>query len=218
MYRHVSALVQKEFLTEIRRKSSVAGIFLYLLSATFVTALAFGNIIDVKGWIALFWIITMFSILNAAGRSFSSESGNSSIYYFTLTGAVQFIIAKLIYNLIMALITSIAGFAVFAVFFGLHTIPIPVFILTIIAGSIGFSSIVSIMSSLSAPSGGSSTLVSVLSFPLMLPVLISVIKASNICVNEGLSLNLLLYLIVLILLAVIVWTLAVILFVYIWKE
>jgi heme exporter protein B len=196
----------------------VAGIFLYLLSATFVTYLAFGSVIDFSVWNALFWIITMFSVVNAGGRSFSSESPERALYYYTITGPQALIASKLIYNLVMAFITASAGLIVFVLFFGISEVPLPLYLVGVVLGSIGFSSIVTMMSSLAAPSGGSSTLVSVLSFPLMLPVLISSIKASFLCIEGGFTLNLLLYWIVLLLITCVVWALALILFPYIWKE
>jgi heme exporter protein B len=218
MTKEVMALVAKDFKLEMRRKSSMAGIFLYLLAATFVTFLVFGNIIDFKVWNALFWIITMFSVINAGAPGFSSESGDRALYYYTIAGPQEFIISKLVYNMAMALVTAMSGLFIFVLFFGLNEMPILLFIPGILLGSIGFASIVTIMSSLAAPSGGSATLVSVLSFPLMLPILISAVKASLLCVNEGYSLNLLLYWFVLLLIAAVIWVLAVILFPYIWKE
>lgn len=211
-------LVRKEFLIEIRRRSSVAGIFLYLLSAVFVTYLAFGRIISFDVWNALFWIINLFSIVNVAAGSFSAEPSGRMLYYYTLSSPRSIILSKLVYNLMMAVVTSMTGLVVFILFFGGEEVPFLLYAIGILLGSSGFACIVTMMSALAAPSGGSSSLVSVLSFPLMLPMLISAIKASRIVIESGFSVNLLLYWIVLLLLIVITGYLAVLLFPFLWKE
>ena len=218
MQNEIVSLVKKEFRLEMRRKASLSGIFLYLLSATFVAYLAFGSIVEVSVWVALFWVITMFSVINAAAKSFNSESGNRSLYYYSITGARSFILSKLVYNFGMACLTSALGLMMFLLFFPLGDTPFLLLLVSVVAGSLSFSAIVTMMSSLSVPSGGSSTLVSVLSFPLMLPVLIASIKATVLSLTVGFGLNLMLYWFVLILMAVIVWVLALVLFPYIWKE
>ena len=69
-------LIQKEFTLELRRKSVISGIGLYMLSLIFICYLTFAlrkNSISEATWSALFWLAILFSVINSVAKSFIGE-------------------------------------------------------------------------------------------------------------------------------------------------
>ncbi len=69
-------LLHKELTLELRRKSVIAGISLYLFSLVFICYLTFSlrqNSINEATWSALFWLAILFSIINSVAKSFIGE-------------------------------------------------------------------------------------------------------------------------------------------------
>jgi heme exporter protein B len=114
MTRIVLALLKKDLLLELRQRHSLYGILLYVASTIFVLKLSI-NEPESETWNGLFWIIQLFVCVNAVAKSFLQESQGRMLYFYTISGAREFIIAKLIYNIILMLIMSLLSLVLFFV-------------------------------------------------------------------------------------------------------
>ena len=176
------ALIQKEILLEWRQKTAINGILLYLISTIFVCYLSFGlksNVISPISWNALFWIIILFAAVNSVAKSFISQSSGRQLYYYLIAPPQYIIIAKVIYNAIMLIILSLIGFLCYGVVMGSPVTNISLFIADTILASIGFSITLTMVSGIASKATNSTTLMAVLSFPVILPMLMMVIKISK---------------------------------------
>ena len=63
MFNEIKALVQKDYFLDLRSKTALAGLLLYILSTMFTCYLSFHKIVDVPTWNALFWIIILFTAI-----------------------------------------------------------------------------------------------------------------------------------------------------------
>ena len=93
----IQTLIKKDLLLETRNQYTIYGIILYVISTTLVVYLAMGQP-EENVWNGLFWIVQLFVCINAVAKSFLSESHNRMIYYYSIVGAREFILAKLLYN------------------------------------------------------------------------------------------------------------------------
>ena len=76
-------LIKKEFTLELRRKSVISGIGLYLFSLIFICYITFSlrqNSINAATWSALFWLTILFSVVNTVAKSFIGERKGLFIY------------------------------------------------------------------------------------------------------------------------------------------
>ena len=112
MTKTVFALLKKDLLLELRQQHSFYGILLYVASTIFVLYLSLNNP-EADVWNALFWIIQLFVCVNAVAKSFLQESRGRMLYFYSISGAKEFIIAKLIYNIILMLLMSLLSLALF---------------------------------------------------------------------------------------------------------
>src|SRR5688572_8443681 len=134
----ILTLIRKEFTLELRRKSVISGIGLYLLSLIFICYLTFSlrqNSINEATWSALFWLAILFSVVNSVAKSFIGEKKGTFIYYYSIAGPQVIILAKIIYNAILCLFLSLLGFLLFSLFIDNPVQDKLIFILTLILTS-----------------------------------------------------------------------------------
>lgn len=188
----VRFLVAKELLLEWRQKYALGGIALYVVSTVFViyTSLAQNNEDLAKTtWNVLFWITILFTAVNAIAKSFTQESRERNLYYYTLMSPQAVILAKMAYNAgLMLLLTAIA-LIVFAVMIGSPVAQWAVFGVVVFLGSLGFSFVLSMISAISAKAGNNATLMAILSFPVILPLIMILQKLSRFAFVAGATFN-----------------------------
>jgi heme exporter protein B len=173
----ILVLLRKEFLLEFRTRSAISGIFLYVISTLFVVYETFVKI-QPNVWNTLFWIILLFVAVNAMVKSFVQEKGNRVLYYYSLLNPSHVLIAKIVYNTLLLLVLSLLIWGLF-IFFGDNPVKdLGLFLLILLLGSFGFSVTFTFLASLVAASNQSSTLLAVLSFPLIIPIILMLVKIS----------------------------------------
>src|SRR5215468_10327193 len=103
-------------LLEIRQQYTFYGILLYVASTIFVLYLAMGQP-EQAVWNGLFWMIQLFVCVNAVAKSFLQESRGRMLYFYSIAGAREFIIAKLIYNILLMILMVALSLGLFFLFF-----------------------------------------------------------------------------------------------------
>ncbi len=218
MVKEISALLKKELMLEWKQKYAFNGLLLYVLSTVFVCYLSFRQIVDVPTWNALFWIIQLFAGINAIAKSFLSESSGRMLYYYSITGPRPVILSKIIYNFLLIIVLSFINLLFYSLFIGNPIQDIPMFILAMVLGSAGFSSVLSMVSAIASKAGNSATLMSILSFPILIPLLMTTIRFSKNAI-DGLPWSLSYpFIIILCSLNVLIIALGFLLFPYLWTD
>lgn len=219
--RAISILIKKEFILELRRKSVLSGIALYLVSLTFICYMTFSlrnNSISPATWSALFWLAILFSVINSVAKSFIGERRGLSIYLYSVASPYDVIISKIIYNTLLCLLLSTVGFVLFSVFIDDPVQDHLLFFSTLLLCSWGFSGSLSLISGIAAKGNNSNILMAVLSFPIVISILLMAIKVTKNAVDgidRTLSFD---ELINLLAINCILTALAYLLFPYIWRS
>ncbi len=219
--REIKLLLKKEIVLEWRTRYALNGILLYVVGAVFICYLSFrlrGGALNVFTWNALFWIIMLFAAVNAVAKSFLQEQRGRLIYYYTVASPQGIIIAKMLYNTLLLLLLAIICLLAFSVVMGNEVQNGGLFVVNLLLGAVGFSVTLTMVSGIAAKASNSSTLMAVLSFPIMIPLLLVVMKISKNAI-DGLD-PAVSYDDVIVLLAIngIVATLSYILFPYLWRS
>ena len=182
MYSEIKILLRKEFILELRRKSVISGIALYLLSLIFICYLTFSlrhNAINEATWSALFWLTILFSVVNTVAKSFIGEKKGVTIYYYSLSSPQVIIISKIVYNTILCFVLSLAGYILFHVFIDNPIQDQALFLLTLLLTSIGFSGALTLISGIASRANNSNILMAVLSFPIVISILLMAIRITK---------------------------------------
>lgn len=217
LFEQVKTLIYKDVVLEWRSKYAINSILLYVVSTVFVCYQSFKSV-DTIVWNTLFWIILLFAAINAMSRSFIQETGSRHLYYYAIVGPKAIILAKIIYNsLVMILMTAIA-FIVYNLIFKTEIGNLPVYLLSILLGSISFSTVFTMIAGISAKAGNNSTIMAILSFPVIIPLLIILIKLSRSALMGGFLSSSWADIAVLLAINVVTIAISLLLFPYLWRD
>jgi len=211
-------LLWKEFTLEFRNRNALNGIVLYVFSTIFIAYQSFRSVSDVPVWNALLWIILLFSSVNAVNKTFQNDGSGRQYYFYLLADPVAVILSKILYNIILLTFLSLVSAAFYSLVLGNPVQQYGNFILVLLLGSIGLSSLLTMVSAISYKSGNAMGMIAVLGFPIMIPLLITIIKASK-GVADGLPFSTYSkYLVTMAGLDILIIALSVILFPYLWRD
>jgi heme exporter protein B len=179
-------LLRKEFQIEFRNGTALAGLALYLVSTIFICYLVFWinqNQLSPLVWSALYWIILMFTLISTAAKSFIGERKGIFIYYYSIASPHAIILSKILYNTFLALMLSLMGLLLFALFLGNQIQDMGVFMLVAGMASIGFAASLSLLSAIASKADHGAVLMAVLSFPVIISILFLAIRATKNCID-----------------------------------
>lgn len=217
LFTQVKTLIYKDVLLEWRSKYAINSILLYVVSTVFVCYQSFKSV-DASVWNTLFWIIILFAAINAMSRSFLQETGSRQLYYYAIASPKAIILSKIVYNsLMMLLLTSIA-FIVYNLIFKNPIENLPIYLLSIFLGSLSFATVFTMVAGISAKAGNNSTIMAILSFPVIIPLLIVLIKLSKTAMNGGLLAASWGDIAVLLAINVVTIAISLLLFPYLWRD
>ncbi|WP_438865900.1 heme exporter protein CcmB [Penaeicola halotolerans] len=217
LIKEVTALFKKELILEWRQKYALNGILLYVVSTVFISYLSFKSIDEIT-WNALYWIIMLFSAVNAVAKSFIQESSGRQLYYYTLASPEAIILSKMLYNTLLMLVLATLGYTVYSLVLGNPVGDQGLFIVNMLLGAVGFSACLTMVSAIASKAGNNATLMAILSFPVIIPILLMVIRVSKNAmdgIDRDLSMDKLLTLIAI---NAIVSVVSFMLFPYLWRS
>ncbi len=177
------ALLNKELKMELRRRYAISGILLYVLSTVFVVYVIVGEKIGPAVWASLYWIIILFASVNAVAKSFIQENNQRQLYYYTLASPSAVILSKMIYNSLLLCFVSVLAYLLFSVIMGSPVKQVGLFWFILLMGSIAFSITFTFISAISSKAKQSATLMAVLSFPIVIPILMTLTRLTKISLN-----------------------------------
>ncbi|CAG4993858.1 hypothetical protein DYBT9275_01249 [Dyadobacter sp. CECT 9275] len=178
----IKTLIWKEVTLEWRQKYAISGMLLYVVSTVFICYLSFNlkrNQLTPIVWNTLFWIILLFTAVNAIAKSFSQERYGRLLYYYNLCSPQAIILSKIIYNCLIMIVLSMIGFGFYAFVMGNPVGDPGLYLLSIMLAAIGFASVLTLVAGIASKAENSATLMTVLSFPIILPMLLMTIRLAK---------------------------------------
>lgn len=169
-------------------------------------------------WNALFWIAMLFITVNAVAKSFLQESESRARYYLTIVDPSHYLIAKMIYSIVLVLFISLMSLGLFYLLLGTptaHTLP---FLLISCTGALSLSVLFTFLSAIAAQARQNAALMAILGFPIAIPLLMILSRLSIAMVSEVVQEGWVTMLFILIGIDILIITLALILFPFLWKE
>jgi heme exporter protein B len=169
-------------------------------------------------WNALFWIIMLFASVNAVAKSFMQETKGRFLYMYSISSSYNIIISKIIYNAMLMMLLALISILFYTVVFKNPIQDMLFYGIAVILGGLSFSTILTMVSAIAAKVNNNSTLMAILSFPIMVPMLMLLIKFSKNAIDgleRSVSMN---ELFAILLLNIITIAISLLLFPYLWRE
>lgn len=218
MLSEILAMIRKELLIEWKQKYAFNGLMLYVASMVIVIALSFGQILGPIAWNVLYWIMILFASINAVGKSFLAEEAGQQKYVYSLAHPSAIILGKMAYNLLLLLLVAMLTMGLFILIGNVEIGSPGKLIALAAAGSAALAANLTLVAAVASKAENRSTLLAVLSFPIIIPVLLLLIRLSAEAISPtgvGLDLDSLFFLLgITLVLAV----LSVILFPFVWRD
>jgi len=221
LLKEIKTLILQEVLIEWRLKYAINGILLYLISVIFISYLSFRSQVNALNpiiWNTLFWVIILFTAVNAVTKSFIQLNRGRLIYYYTISNPTAIILSKILYNTLLLIGIGFIGLMMYSLVLGNPVNDSLLFMINLFLGSIGFAAVLTMNSGIASKAANSTSLMAILSFPVILPLLLIIIRISKNAI-DGLdwsaSYGQIIYLCAI---DIIVITLSTILFPYIWRS
>ncbi len=220
MISKIFAILYKDFKIEINQSHLFFSVGLYVISSIYIIYISYQptGILSLEHWVSIFWVIILFSSISAVSKSFFQESGNRNYYYYYVLSPDELIFSKLIYNFLFIVFVTFLTFIIFSFLLGNFIYSFSFFLSLLFVGALSISNCLTLISAIGHQVKNNSILISVLSFPVIIPILLLLIKLSKISSSEF-SWNLIqddFYL--LILLNIILVAMTKILFSYLWRN
>lgn len=175
--REIAFLLRKDIRLEFRNAYAISGILLYVFSTIFIVYISFQNI-PANVWNTLFWIIILFASISAVVKSFVQESSQRQLYYYSLVHPHSILLSKIIYNIFLLFGLSLLSWFAFSVVAGNPVKDSTQFFLVLFLGASSFSTCFTFISAISSKADNNATLMTILSFPLIIPILLTLLKIS----------------------------------------
>jgi heme exporter protein B len=211
-------IVRLNFRLEWQERQSYFSILIYILSSVYLSYLVFNQAISAETWNAFFWVIFIFSAVQAAYRSFHFEADQRFLLYYGMVKPENLVLGKIIYNFLYLFATGLFTALIFTFLMGNEIHSLAAFLFILLLASLGFSTILTFVAGISAKASNNPALPAILSIPLLYPQLISLSRVSlRSLTGFSWELNAPL-LIVLALLSLVSLLLSYLLFPYLWRD
>ncbi len=169
------AQIRKDFRLEFRQRIMTATLILFVGSACFTlyqVTLGGRTRVGPQTWNAFFWLILLFSSFQVVQRGFVREAGYQFWYYLFRVPPGLLMTSKLLFHTIMLQISGLITWLVLGTLFGNPVSDSGLFMLILLLSCTGIAGSLTLVSAISARAGKNATLLPVLGFPLLIPVLL----------------------------------------------
>jgi heme exporter protein B len=191
--RKVSAIVWKDIVAELRTKEMFSAMFVFAILVIVIFNFAFdlrvsGERVRQVAPGAL-WVAFAFSGVLGLNRAFVMEKDRGCLEGLLLApvdhSAIYF--GKMISTVLFMLVVEALMLPVFTAFFGVNLFDLRL-VLVIVLGTIGFASVGTVLSAMTAQTRAREVLLPILLLPVAAPVLIAAVKATG-GILDGLAMS-----------------------------
>lgn len=138
----------------------------------------------------LIWIIILFAALSSLSRSFVTETERQTYDLLRLHAkASEVFTGKLLYNFTFTLAVNIGTFLLYIFLLGLPVADLTALVLTLLLGTLGLSSVATMLAAIVAQADRKGAIFSVLSIPLLFPLILILVRTSKAALIDGLTVN-----------------------------
>ena len=184
-------IIWKDLTTEFRSKEMILSMSLFAFLVLIIFGFAFETgFKKIDGLIpGILWVAFIFSALMGLSRSFGSERDGGTLPGLRLCPMSPWgiYLAKMIGTFIFTAIMEIFSLILLVVLYNLNLLPFLLPLgLIIFLGTLGFSSVGTIFSAMSSTTKARDVMLSILVFPISVPLIIASVKATG-TILEGKS-------------------------------
>ncbi|HSL89508.1 MAG TPA: heme exporter protein CcmB [Ignavibacteriaceae bacterium] len=215
------ALFLKDFSSEIRTRYAINSLAMFIIVAISVILFSIGQErISSELTAGLFWVVIFFTAMSGLARAFvSEEERGTSLTLQLIASPTTVFTGKLIFNIILVFAMNTVIAILYAALFEAFIIQnFSLFLLSFVLGNIGLAISSTIIAAIIAKAGAKGTLYPVLSFPILLPLILTSVQLTLFSIDGTGFEKSIFELAIVVSYDVIMLTASYMLFDFIWKE
>ena len=188
MLSKIWVIFRKDMLIELRTKDSLNAMLFFGIVVLVIFNFALESVRDsIRGAVpGVLWVAFAFSGTLGLNRMFAAEKENSCLQGLLMVPVDRGILylGKMLAATVFMLITELVVFVLSLVFFNLTVWrEIPYLMLVFTVGTLGFTAIGTLLSAVAANTRMREVLLPLILFPVVLPILVNAVEATNIILN-----------------------------------
>jgi heme exporter protein B len=213
-------LLAKDLKSEFRTRYALNAILMFALVTLTVVSFSVGAFsLNIRITSSLFWLVIFFSAMSGLAQVFVKEEESKTVNILKLVATPSTVLlGKLLFNLVLLLLLEIVIVPLFIIWMNLSISNLWLFLSVLLLGSLGLACATTIIAAIVSKAHVKGALFAVLSFPILLPLLITAIHGTRLSLEgEAFSagwsdLRLLMSYVV------VMFTVSILLFDFVWNE
>ncbi len=213
-------LVRKDLKSEFRTRYSLNAIFMFALVTLVTISFSVGGFsFDVKAKASLLWIVIFFSSMAGLAQVFVKEEESNTSHALKLTANPNIIFwGKFGFNLILLFLLELFIVPLFVILLEVEVRSPSSLLAVLFLASLGLSCATTLIAVIVSKANAKGALFAVLSFPILLPLLIVAIQATELALSQRTWLAAWNEYLVLLCYAIVMMIVSVLLFEFVWEE
>jgi heme exporter protein B len=181
------AVFEKDLRLELRSRYAINMLVMFVLSTLLLVLFAIGQEqVSERVQSALLWVIVTFSAAIGLGRAFIGEEERGTVLLLQLNTYGSMVYAgKLLFNFLLVLLLNLIALGAFIVLFRMHVQMPSLLFTTLVLGALGLSGTTTFLSAIIARTANQGPLLPVLVFPVLIPLLLSVVSGTRTAILGG---------------------------------
>lgn len=174
-------IFKKDLRSELRMRYVINSLVMFVLVAISIIRFAIGDEkIEKEIQAGLLWVVIFFTSAGGLARTFVKEEEKETAFALKLTtDPTSIFLGKLIYNYFLSFTVNVLILILFIAVMDYQISNFFLFLLILVLGNIGLVAASTIIAAIISKADSKGTLYPVLSFPILLPLLLSVINATK---------------------------------------
>ena len=181
------SIFRKDWQSELRTRYAISALAMFVITTISIILFSLGSEgASPAALSGMLWVVIFFAAMSGLSRTFVAEEERGTAMTLQLMAAPSAVLlGKLLFNLVLVLaLNSVTVVLYGALISGFIIRTYSIFLVTIALGSIGLAVASTIIAAIIARANTKGTLYPVLSFPILLPLLLTVINATRLA-SEG---------------------------------
>lgn len=180
--RSASAVFTKDWRSELRTRYAISALVMFVITTISIILFSLGSEeAPAEVLSGMLWVVIFFGAMSGLSRTFVTEEERGTTLTLQMLAPPSAVYAgKLLFNLVLVAGLNLLTVLLYLMFVNGFVIRnAGIFFVTMVLGSIGFASAATIIAAIIARANTKGTLYPVLSFPILLPLLLTVINATR---------------------------------------
>jgi heme exporter protein B len=183
------AVFEKDLRLELRSRYAVSTLLMFVVAALLLVLFAIGQSpVSSRVEAALLWVVILFAAALGLGRSFIAEEERGTVLLLQLNTRGSMVYAgKLLFNYLLILTAGLVALGALLLMLGVVVAEPLLLLAVLLLGTLGLAGTTTLLAALIARAANQGPLLPVLLFPLLVPLLLSVVSATRESLPNGLG-------------------------------